>query len=137
MDSFAISSHVGVGPVRFGMTRQEVRRAFGAPYEPFSRTSGAEPADHFPTIPAFAYYSNEGRLEAVEFAPDASVTLGELDLAEKAVSAAMELLAEADPQLERDASGCISKGCGVGLWTEAGIEFQPQSIIVFARGYYD
>jgi hypothetical protein len=135
--SFAVSSHIGVGPFRFGMTRHQVRTALPVRFEALARTPGAEVADHFPTIPAFAYYSKEGTLEAVEFAPGATVSLGDFDLTRQVISEAIEHLARADPRLKREPSGCISKACGIGLWSEGGLGAPPQSVIVFARGYYD
>lgn len=134
---FSISSHSGVGPLRFGMTHDQVRSALAAAFQPFSRTPDADVADRFPSIPAFAHYSANGTLEAVEFGPGATVTLGDFDLTEPAIAEAIKHLAILDPGLEREPSGCISKACGVGLWSERDFGEPAQSVIVFARCYCD
>lgn len=119
------------------MTRDQVRAALAVPWEAFSRTTGADVSDHFRSIPAFAEYTPDGFLQAVEFARGASVSLGRLDLTGSTLSEAIERLAMLDPDLEREPSGCISKAVGVGLWSEGARDLPAQSVIVFAPGYYD
>lgn len=136
-ETFTVTAHRGVGPLRFGMTRGEVRAALGAHSEEFFRTPDAVPADHFPSIPAFAYYSETGVLLAAEFGQSARVSIDGVELTGRCVSEVIADLANADFDIERDPSGCISRSLGVGVWTESGFAKPPQSVIVFAPGYYD
>ena len=137
--SWEIISHVGVGPVRFGMTRQEVRTALAAPAEEFRRTLGSRPADKFQSISAFAYYSDDGRLEAVEFGRLQQITIGDLNLTTTPFEQLLHAVLMLDPDVEIQAksSGFVSRLLGAGAWTDDERSEPPQSVIAFAERYYD
>jgi hypothetical protein len=136
-EAFEIIPHVGVGPVRFGMTRRQVQTALAVPAEPFSRSSGSAPADLFKSIWAVAYYSDEDQLEAIEFALPQQINIAGLNLTTATIADSIREVLALDPEAELEPSGFTSKALGAGIWTEGEMHDPPQSVIVFARGYYD
>jgi hypothetical protein len=137
LPTFAVIRHVGVGPLRFGMSREDVRSALSIPFEVFRRTPASIPADLFGSAGTFAYYSESGGLIAVEFAKRANVTFGDLDLTNTSTSKLIAEISTIDPAIDHDSSGFTSRAYGIGAWTEDDLGLPPQSVIIFAPGYYD
>lgn len=134
-----ITPYVGVGPVRFGMTRQQVRDAVGAPSEEFKRTPSSRISDKFTTLGAFAYYTDDGGLEAIEFTRLQTIFVEKLDLTTTPTDQLLRavLLLDPDAEIEPKSAGFISRRLGAGIWTEGDRDHPPQSVIAFAQGYYD
>ncbi|MEJ2816140.1 hypothetical protein [Caulobacter sp. CCG-8] len=134
---FPINPQTGVGPLRFGMLRDQVRSVLAVPVEIFRRTPKDVEADLFKSLGAFAYYDGNGALEAVEFFSPAKVTFNELDILNTSASELIGEMSEVDPDLECEGSGFTSRSFGFGVWSEDDSELPPQSVIVFAPGYYE
>ena len=76
MTEFAITPHVGAGPVRFGMTMSEARSAVGQPVRQFLKDPNDEfPTDAFDTEELHVCYKAPGVCDAVEFGSSARLTL--------------------------------------------------------------
>lgn len=134
---FVINPQTGVGPLRFGMLREQVRSALAVPVEIFRRAPEDTVADVFKSVWAFAYYDVNGGLEAVEFASPAKVTFNELDILNTPVTQLLGEVSRADPDLEREGVGFTSRSFGFGVWSEEEGDRPPQSVIVFVPGYYE
>lgn len=122
------------------MSRDSVQAAMALPVRSFKRTSDSNEADCFGDGLAFAYYSADGTLEAVEFSEPAIVLLDGVDLLAIGYKRLRALLAARDPRLVEDEDGLTSNAVGVGayapqvaLWRKRKVE----SVIAFMSGYYD
>jgi hypothetical protein len=138
---FEIVPYQKVGPIRFGMSYLEVRKSVWEPFESFKRTpKSVHPCDYFPSCQMFVYYTKNGIAEAVEFAEPAEVFLHDHNLLGLGFSELIEVLSKEDERLDIEADGFTSKGLGIGAYApeaENDPTKPPESIIVFARGYYD
>lgn len=112
-----IVPNVGIGPVRFGMTRQEVRAALNLEFSEFKRTPSSKPADKFSSLGAFAG----------------------LNLSDAPVEQLLREVRLIDPRAEigQKMSGFLSRVLGTSIWTEGERSEPPQSVIAFVDGYYD
>lgn len=134
---FAINPQTGVGPLQFGMPREQVRSALAVPVEIFRRTPEDTAADVFKSVWAFAYYDVTGNLEAVEFSSPAKVTFNDLDILNTPATELFGAMSRLDPELEREGVGFTSKSFGFGVWSDDESDRPPQSVVVFAPGYYE
>ncbi len=75
-----IDSLIGVGPLRFGMSRDAVRDRLQEVPRTIVKNPGRPPIEQFPRSGLQAHYDEEGKLELVEFYPYASVTFGGVQL---------------------------------------------------------
>jgi hypothetical protein len=136
-----IIGYEGVGPIRFGMSREDVRSALGTEFKSFKRSpSSSQPCDHCLRHECFVYYDAKGLVEAVEFAEPATPTLDGVNLLGVSFASLVEKIRLADPHLSVESDGFTSLRLGIGGWAAAADE-EPdeplESIIVFSRGYYD
>jgi hypothetical protein len=119
------------------MDRAEVRAAIGSKCEVFRRTPDALPSDYFPEPAIFAYYSNDDKLEAVEIARSESLRLEAFNFEGASALEITDHLTERDPNINREPGGCISRDLGLSIWTGSAPDRPPESVLVFAPGYYD
>jgi hypothetical protein len=116
MDS-AITPDVGVGSIRFGMSKAEVRGAVGAPSRPFRRSPFEDrDAGAFIDLGMFVYYREPGVCAAVEFGGSAIPTFDGAALLGRPFRAIYEFLVSRDPALEVHATGLTSLQCGIGIY---------------------
>jgi hypothetical protein len=138
---FEIYSHEGAGPIRFGMTPSDVRAAIGAAYESFKRTpQSAHPCDYFPDLQCFVYYNRNGKAEAAEFAEPGEPTLGGVNLLSLGFADLVARVTVSDPNVSVEGDGFTSLHLGIGAYAPSAEDeptAPPESVIVFARGYYD
>lgn len=137
---FEIHSHEGVGQIRFGMPSSAVRAALGEGFESFKRTpQSAHPCDYFPKLQCFVYYNADGKAEAAEFAEPAKPTINGVSLIDLSFSKLVQQVTKVDPEALVERDGFTSVQLGIGAYApsaESEPEATPESIIVFARGYY-
>lgn len=135
---FAVTPFVQAGPVRFGMTRSEVRSALPGDFQSFRRTPLAEECDHFEALGLFAYYDADGRLEAVEFTLPATPTLDGARLLDLTLGdASRSLQAIADPE---DDACLLAPDYGISFWVpdrDDGPRSRAESVLAHRVGYYD
>lgn len=136
-----IRSRTGIGPIRLGMTREEVRRVLGVPYKSFMKTPFSRvPTDAFDEILVHVYYNLSDRCEAVEvFDPGTATFLGE-ELVGRPFELVLAWMRALDPDLEVDADGLRSRELGLGLYAPGNNEetgLPVEAVIVFVDGYYE
>lgn len=139
--SYEIEPYAGVGPIRLGMSREEIHALLVEGRQPTQRGS-ERPGDFFPTLGVFVDYRAPGACEFVEFAkysPLSPTFQGKsfLDQPFRQVRAWLERY---DPDVETDGAGCVSKRLGIALYARAA-EKEPddpvEGVAVFEQGYYD
>ena len=131
---------VGVGPLRFGMSVDEVRAMLGVHYVSFKKTPLSEfPCDHFEDSSTFAYYDKNGKLEALEFYEGANPVLNGYSFMGGLASEAKLRLDESGGTLEIDSDSITSLSLGVGVYApdwEQDASQTVEGVIVFKEGYY-
>lgn len=136
-----INPYVGVGPVRFGMTIQEVRDALAKRPETFRKSpNDAFPTDAFDDLGIHVSYRSPGVCDAVELALAADPTLMGRRLIERPFDELRDWLESLDDGIVVDDTGLTSFKLGLGLYAPSHQERASDSveaIIVFERGYYD
>jgi hypothetical protein len=133
----------GVGLIRFGMMREDVRGVLGKPSATFYKGLSTEsPTDAYDDLGLHVYYNHpSGCCEALEFFEPAQLLLEEKSLFKLSFSQLKEWLLSQDPDLEVDEEGltCFKYGIGVYApdWTEDS-NLSAQGILVFNdKNYYD
>jgi hypothetical protein len=136
-----IEPYVGIGPVLFGMTRQQVRALIAAPVREFMKSpQSSVPADAFAKAGIYVFYSDEGCCEAVEVTRPSVPTLFGKSFVGQPYDRSEAWFRERDPNVETDEAGLTSRMFGVGVYSE-GAKSRPsepiEAVIAFRRGYYE
>jgi hypothetical protein len=137
-----ILSHVGVGAVRFGQTREIVRRFFKEkPTEFFKAPDDPVKTDYFESDGVFIFYNANDTCEAVEFCKPAIVTWQNKQLLPLPLGELLDYMRSQDNNLDEEdtVSGFLSYKNGIGGYIEdiEELEEPAETIICFRRGYYD
>ncbi|WEN13451.1 hypothetical protein PY254_09205 [Rhodanobacter sp. AS-Z3] len=131
----------GVGLLLFGMDVLQVRVRMDAAFHSFKRTPDAAfPCDHFSDAGVFANYDKSGRLEAVEMASPAAPMFERCNLLGLGFDQIVTLLKCRDSAIELDPDGATSSALGISLYAPYAAgnpEMPPESVLVFAAGYYN
>jgi hypothetical protein len=136
-----ITPYVGIGPIRFGMSRAEARAAMGAPVREFKKTpNSAIPTDAFPSLGVHIYYKAPDVCEAIEVASPADPILFGKQLLGQRFDSLCEWFRNLDNEVKVDEVGLTSLLYGVGFYAPS-LKSSPstpiEAVIVFERGYYD
>ena len=138
---FQIIPNVGAGPIRFGMTQAEVRRAVGNQATPFMKApSSAHPTDAFRGEGLQAFYKVTGFCEALEFGSPSKPMLDGNVLLGMPFYQAEQLIRRLDPLTTKDENGLRSLRLGVALYAPSHGEdssAEVEGVFVFEPGYYD
>lgn len=136
-----IEPYVGVGPIRLGMTRAQVRAVVPSPAHEFMLSpQSPSPTDAFDELGIHVEYSAQDVCEAVEMFKITSPTLFGRTLMGEDFEKLVLWLREMDPALEIDRAGLISKVLGIALYAPAGPDepHKPvEAVLVFRRNYYE
>ena len=136
---WTIRPNVGVGPLNFGMTRQEVRDTLGSQPSGFAKTSGSSSlTDDFREHGIHVYYDDSDHCVAIEMATPAAPILDGKPLLGEPFCIVRDWLLQLDPAIETDADGLTSKALGSGLYAPAvdRDENSPvEAVIAFAPGH--
>ena len=137
---YGIEPYVGVGPIRLGMTREEVHTVILEERAPAMHRGREKPGDFFPTLGLFVDYRAPGVCEFVEFAGPLSPTFQNQTFLGQPYRLARAWFEARDPDLETDGAGLTSKRFGIALYAGSA-EKEPdepvEAIAVFEKGYYD
>jgi hypothetical protein len=139
---FEIETFVGAGPIRFGMTAQEVRRLLPGPVDSFKRVPTVLlPSDHFTDIGVIVNYKEPGIVNFIEFGTPSNPVFRGVALFNQTVEQARLFLLSQDPTLEVDSDGFTSHVLGVAVYAlmpdpEEGEPGEMVSVSAFERGYY-
>jgi len=138
--TFEILPHEGVGDIRFGHSPEEVHNVLKTPHRSFKRTPASSyPSDYFENLQLFVYYGVSGA-EAIELASPAAALFQNVDLLRLSFAELTTLLSKVDTSLVIEGDGCTSKHLGIGAYAPQALsdpEAKPESVIIFAKGYYD
>jgi hypothetical protein len=137
-----ILPHEGVGPIRFGMSAEQVRTAVGAPVTTFMKTPLAElPTDSFDELGLHVYYRRPGLCDFVEFYGPPGPHIRGMSFLSRPLSEVWEWLQGADPGAEVEpGEGLTSHILGIAIYAPAAVD-DPDPIVegvaIFEQGYYD
>jgi len=137
---YEIESYVGVGPIRFGMSREDVRKAVTSPVETAARTSSGIPSDFFPADGIFVYYRQPGITEAVEFSGPCSPAFRGEHFLGRPYRELEDWIRKLDPDALLENAGLTSHKFGFGLYAPSAQKAPEQpveGVLVFEKGYYD
>jgi hypothetical protein len=137
---YEIKPHVGVGPLHFGMTPAEVRKALQSEATPSKKSSSDIPADFFIQLGIFVDYRSPGICQAIEFAGPASPTFDGSPLLGRPYQEVEEWIKTIDSEVVLDDAGLRSHKCGFGLYASSARkdpELPVEGVIVFDTHYYD
>lgn len=138
---FAIRSFEGVGPLRFGMPRGEVRRELEEQPQEFRKNpKWPMVSDSFLEQEIIAHYDVDDRLEAVEFFGVVIPIWNEILLLGGAVKTIFAAVKPHSLKMEIDADSVTFHDLGFGFylvdWKANEME-SPESVIVFRKLYYE
>jgi len=140
--NFVIDTFVGVEPIRFGMTPQQVREALPGPVRSFRRTPNVEvPSDHFADVGVVVNYRMPGVVDSIEFSKPANPIFRGVALFSQTLDQVRSFLLRHDPELQVDGDGFTSHTLGLGIYAlmddpEEDDPGEMLSIIAFEDGYY-
>ncbi len=139
--NFEMLPQQGVGKLRLGMGFLDVRALVRTEFKSFRRTPDATfSCDYFADVGVFANYDRSGHLEAIELASPATPQLYGINLIGMGFDAAVKFLKSKDPKLDQEADGAISLALGISLYAPHAAKdpkAPPESVLLFAAGYYD
>lgn len=136
-----IISNAGAGPIRFGMTRDDVRQTIGQPYQSFLKTPTSNLlTDAFVSNSVQVFYKKPGLCEAIEVSAPSQANMNGTGLVGLPYTAAKAFLQALDSNLEEDEAGAISYAVGVAVYAPSHKK-QPslpvEAVLIFEQGYYD
>lgn len=132
-----ISPYVGVGPLRFGMTRAEVRLSLSStPREVQKSMTSPLKTDSFRDWNLHVSYRDDYICNAVELWRGANPVLHGCELMATRYTALLDEFRKLDTNLEIAVGTFISRQFGISVHSPdpAGT---PESVLAFERGYYD
>ena len=139
---YEIAPYVGVGPIRLGMTREEVHATIVEEPKPAPHRGREKPGDFFPALALSVDYRAPSTCEFVEFALTSPLvpTFQNQAFLGQPYRVARALFEAADPDLETDGAGLISRRFGIALYAGSAAkepDWPVEALAVFAKGYYD
>jgi hypothetical protein len=139
--TYEIEPYVGVGPLRFGMSREEVKRALGGEPRVFKKSPLSDAlTDAFDESGVHIYYNADDGCCAVELATPASPVLNGQALLGRPFSELRAMFEELDPALKSDGAGLTSPLFGVSLYAPFARkepEEPVEAVLAFEEGYND
>lgn len=133
----------GVGPIKFGMTREAVRKAAGEPVHPFRKNMfSLTDTDEFTKARVHVFYEAvNDTVEAIEIWQPARPTLGGETMLDKPIDQLRHELLETDPDLMEETVGELrSDRLGLCVWAptaDADPGRPARSVMAFCRHYWD
>lgn len=141
MHKLTITPNKGVGPIHFGMTREEVRNVLGGRVVKFKKTPISNTfTDAYDDHGIYIYYDSNYRCEAIEMAFPADPELEQIQMIGRTFSGVKGMITSHDCDVELDEIGLLSFKLGVGLYVpflEESENHLVESVIVFREGYYE
>jgi hypothetical protein len=138
-----IEPYKSIGPIRLGMTIEEVRKTMNCEFRSFKKHPIDEfPTDEFSTRGAFVYYKPPGICEGVELAQFGNPSPMPVILGQRLLGVPFSVLLawfrERDPDIEVDGDGLVCRKYGIGLYAD-GVEpdLAVEAVGLFEEGYWD
>jgi hypothetical protein len=134
-----IKPYEGVGPIRFGMSVDQVRRAVGKRAETFKKAAArfpdAHPVDAFDEVGMHVFYKRTGVCEAIMLFPPATSVFQNEPLLNRRVTDLLPWFTSLDEEVERDEVGLTSFEFGISITESPGGAIE--AVLVFDEpGYY-
>jgi hypothetical protein len=137
--NFEIVPYVGIGCIKFGMKREEVRKCFDNQYEEFKKTPFSETlTDDFGGCHVF--YKKQDTCEAIECFEESNVMMDGKKIIGMPYAEIKAMFEEIDNSLEFNDAGFTSFKYGTGVYAPFAQDrpSEPvESVIVFEKGYYE
>lgn len=141
MKELIITPYKGVGPVCFGMTRDEIRNVLTGNVKAFKKTPMSDTfSDAFDDLGIYIYYDADYFCEAIEMALPADPIFLQKHLIKSTYAESKSIIELQDSNIELDETGLLSFKLGIGLYApelEQSEDCVVESVIVFREGYYD
>lgn len=128
-----------IGPIRFGMRRDEVRAAVPAAVRAFNKTPTTF-VDAFDDEGIYVYYDEQDLCDAVEVASPSVPILDGRILIGSPFSELRDWLQMRDSEVEVDNAGLTDFAIGLGLYAPSASDAPDEPVeaaIAFRQGYYD
>lgn len=144
--NYEIQPLKGVGPLTFGMTRDEVRGALGPPGEEFVRSPQFAPGCTewiYGASEVFVGFDPAGRCESVMLCPPGDARLNGVSLLSGSAADAWAYLKRLDADASVENESLTSLKVGLAIYgPDVGTEFEEWgepalSVLAFRKGYCD
>jgi hypothetical protein len=136
-----IETNVGVGPIKFGMSRAETRSLFQTVPETFRRSDeDASDVDEYADLGIYIEFDANDHCIAVEMFDPADPVFQEKHLLRIPFASVREWVERVDPALEKDEAGIYSNLLGIGVSADIPKRDKKslaESVIAFVSGYYE
>jgi len=139
---YEMEPYVRVGPICLGMTREEIHSTMLEEQKPTMHRGRQTPGDFFPSLGLFVDYRAPGVCAFVEFVLTSPLlpTFQNQAFLGQPYRVARAWFEAADPDLETDGAGLVSKRFGIALYAgsaEKEPDWPVEALAVFEEGYYD
>jgi hypothetical protein len=139
--NFVINPYIGIGEIKLGMTRSEVRSTLKSRFESCQRTGDLDiPEDFFPELGIFVEYNQSDVCASIQVVTPLDPIWRGKKLLQMPFIELAEWFISIDPDIELDETGFTCYKYGIGTYApdyQEEPDSSPESIIVFTRGYYD
>lgn len=129
-----------VGPIKFGMSREQVHDVLGPPSNTFSRTPNSTPCDEYLERCFFIYYDGSDVFEAFETWSGATVELFGQRLNELSFTGLCNYVKSKGFNIEEDETGFTCYDLGIGAYVpdrDHSSEQKVAGMIYFSEKYYE
>jgi hypothetical protein len=137
---FIIEPHVGVGALKLGMARSEVRATLQPQVvENTVKSTSKIPMDAFYDACVQVFYDDYEICEAIELYSPIRTLFAGMSVFETSYEVLRALVSKMDEHIAEKPDGFTSIDCGLSVYAPMRSEqpeLPPESIIVFKRGYY-
>jgi len=134
MVTWELVSFLGLGSLRFGMTREEAQCLLGPSSKQFKKTySSLSLTDEYRAIGVHLYYDQDGRLEFIEGFPPCRVVFRMTPLFEGTPEAIIRSLEQMGFQRRISGATYVFDDAGFALIVE---DIRITGVSVFAKDYY-
>ena len=136
---FVIEPRKAVGPIRFGMSKDEVSRAFTYVYSSFFKSADSKVrADHVEVVGLIIHYDDAALVSYIEVTPPkyskVRLELWGADVTGISMKGAFELFRERSPNFTRDHYGYDFPDLGLSLYSDQSLsEDDPVECIGVSR----
>lgn len=131
-------AYAGVGPFRYGQTREETRALIDSDRRNFKRGRGEPPIDQYVAEGLYLRFDKYDRLAAIECVLPAKLIVADRDLLGTPYGEVGEWLRSEDPELREYMGEMVSYDLGMAvLQREAGPTAFCDSVLCFCEGFFD
>ena len=137
---YDVKTYVGLGELKFGMTKEEIRNILGGEVKEIKKALSDKTTDVFVGQGIHVYYNQLGKCEAIECGKGGIIKFKEKEIIGKPFKNIEKMFRELDDILEISDTGFVSYKLGIGVYVPTLKKSKSeliQGVIIFERGYYD